>query len=105
MPSCSFSAGLSGFSVMAPSKVESVRLNLIDQRRPRYAELARGAGAVSRVVAQRPLDLRPLHVRQALRLMAALGRRAPPAQVGRQVLGADLRLAPRQDHRPLQNVA
>src|SRR6185437_15836079 len=52
---------------------------------------------------QRPLDLRFFDVRQTLRLMPRS--RGRPPELRGQMLERDLRLPPRQNHGPLQNVA
>src|ERR1043166_10037996 len=89
-----------GLSVIVrPSEVQLVHLNLIDQRRARNPELVRGPRPVPTVKLERLLDVRPLHLRQRLGLVPPLSPGARLAQVGGQVLDADLPRAARQDRK------
>src|SRR5437867_13166655 len=97
-------------STIGASEVECVRLNLIDQRCPRNAELLRGAGAVATVKLQGALDLLALHFGKRLRGVTSVAPAPAPApadlaQVRWQVLDPDLRRPARQDHAALEHVA
>src|SRR5919198_4303393 len=98
-----------GLSVMSASEVESVGLNLIDQRGARNAELLGGPRAIAAVEPERLLDLQALHVCERLRHVAPVApapRTTPPlAQVRGEMLHADGGRALSQDHRPLHDVA
>src|SRR5256885_5751552 len=86
------------------SEVQTVDLNLIDQGRPRNTELDRRPRAIAAVMPQCALDVLPLDLRERLRLIAPVSRGAL-AQIRREVLDPDVRLATRQDHRALEHVA
>src|SRR6267378_6845548 len=88
----------------SPSEIQAVDFDLVDQGRARNPQLQRGPGAVPAVVSQGTLDVLPLHLRQRLPRVAPLNGGALP-QVGRQVLEADRRFSPPQDHRSLEHVA
>src|SRR5256886_5561784 len=90
------------------SEVERVRLNLIDERRPRNPELLGGARAVAAVELEGALDLLALHIGQCQRAVSSVPPRASRtsglAQVRRKVLDPDLAGTASQNHGAFQHV-
>src|SRR5439155_1956045 len=82
-----------------------VNLYLIDQRGARNAQLLGRPRAIAAVELERLLDVHPLHLGEGLRLVPPLPPAPALAQIGRQVLDADLARPAGEDHRPLDDVA
>jgi len=63
---------LDGHRALCGLDVQAVGFDFVDERRARNPELERGARAVPTMMAQRALDVLPLHFGQRLRLIAAV---------------------------------